>query len=478
MCDNPIDELIAHFPLCYQPIVTSAHFKVFDELFSPSFINQDADPYLFELYRRAGCASYLKNVKVANGRGGAISFESSTDSEPRYVRQHLVDWKGLLQAHSRRLVSHIKDQPPVVTIDVVVPSFRTPVEVLHCMVTIPDPPGASLKFIIIVDDPASPNLRDVVALQNERVRVRVNETNLGASASRSRGLAEACAEWVLLLDDDVLLSPACIPAYVNAIREVGKEHCGFVGTTRLPPVESILYEATRMSDITFFYSLPLWLEPPWGVTANLLVRRVSGLEFDTDFAKTGGGEDVDYCIRLVKTTGLPFGRVADAVVEHDWWPAPSTFKYLSRFWKWTTGDGYLNYKHPEFVYLSFPNVIELSLATLLVCPLVCSITMCEKQLAAMWLVEVLCETSRALMATESLHLSTGRRLCAATLSTFVKNVVDAGHTAFHIRHGRLTYIFHSFDWFLGKHGLPSEDRRKFGLRCSIWLLAAVAVAAT
>ena len=56
------------------PIVTRAHFDVFGRLFSPRFINQDADPYLFELYRRVGRASVLTDARVTNLRGGAAAW--------------------------------------------------------------------------------------------------------------------------------------------------------------------------------------------------------------------------------------------------------------------------------------------------------------------------------------------------------------------------------------------------------------------
>ena len=35
----------------------------------------------------------------------------------------------------------------------------------------------------------------------------------------------------------------------------------------------------------------------WGVTANLLLRRLPGIKFGDSFPKTGGGEDVDICLR-------------------------------------------------------------------------------------------------------------------------------------------------------------------------------------
>ena len=78
-CAVPIDANDPSVPTF--PIVTSAHFRLFGELFSSKFINQDADPYLFELYRRAGRASYLDGVKLFNGRGGAASWEGRDQTQ-------------------------------------------------------------------------------------------------------------------------------------------------------------------------------------------------------------------------------------------------------------------------------------------------------------------------------------------------------------------------------------------------------------
>ena len=47
-----------------------------------------------------------------------------------------------------------------------------------------DPPGCSVKYIIVVDNPSAPNLNDILKFQSERVRVRVNPENVGASTSR------------------------------------------------------------------------------------------------------------------------------------------------------------------------------------------------------------------------------------------------------------------------------------------------------
>ena len=46
-------------------------------------------------------------------------------------------------------------------------------------------------LIIIVDDPTSTNLEDVLKLENVHTRVRVNASNRGASATRNRGIRES-----------------------------------------------------------------------------------------------------------------------------------------------------------------------------------------------------------------------------------------------------------------------------------------------
>ena len=183
-----------------------------------------------------------------------------------------------------------------------------------------------------MDDPHADNLKDIIKLRSGNVRVRVNDTNAGASQSRNNDLNEATAEWVLFLDDDVEITDDCLVHYCNAIHERGDNYCGFVGTTVLPNTTGIWHEATRMSYITFFYNLPSWFgeQVPWGVTANILVRRNDAVRFDVDYAKTGGGEDVDYCIKLREASGLPFGRSAGAVVYHEWWPCHSKTRYLHR----------------------------------------------------------------------------------------------------------------------------------------------------
>ena len=261
------------------PIVTWRHFEVFDWLFPTAFVNQDADPYLYEVYRRVGRAKILDDCRVINERGGPGSCATAT-SPPRYDRVTVPGWKDrFLDPNARTLALH-PAVSPVVTIDVVIPTFRVPVDHLRKVIACPVPSNADVKFIIIVDNPASPNVGNLRQLQGSNVRIRENERNEGAPRARNRGLAESCAEWVLFLDDDVVLTPECLRAYVDRIADGDDRYAGFIGTTKLPETQNILHEATRMSDITFFFDLPPWMgdRVPWGVTANLMIKRTSEIK--------------------------------------------------------------------------------------------------------------------------------------------------------------------------------------------------------
>lgn len=161
-----------------------------------------------------------------------------------------------------------------------------------------------------------------------------HKKNIGAGPSRNRALDESSADWVLFLDDDVKPSKSLLHVYgkialkeqlaveqpdeeVKRVKDdlqsndkpkTDKFICGFVGKTEFPPVTTSLQRAVIMSDITYMYGVcEVVKRPAWGVTANLLVKiaaapgagwggRVNS-RFGHQFPNTGGGEDVDFCLR-------------------------------------------------------------------------------------------------------------------------------------------------------------------------------------
>ncbi|CAG8850802.1 32163_t:CDS:1, partial [Racocetra persica] len=106
---------------------------------------------------------------------------------------------------------------------------------------------------------------------------------------------------------------------------------------------------------------------PGGVTANLLVRRYKdNIKFNATFPKTGGGEDVDYCLQKSRffiqniQNGEGFRGTPSIKVLHPWWNNGKR-SYI-RFAKWAFGDGQLIMMYPEYRYKdNFPNSAELLL---------------------------------------------------------------------------------------------------------------------
>lgn len=103
-------------------------------------------------------------------------------------------------------------------------------------------------------------------------------------------------------------APDILHVYGRAIVENGGQDvvaCGFIGKTAFPPPVTSLQRAILLSDLTFMYGISDHVaRPAWGVTANIVVRVASARTerrwdtmFGESFPKTGGGEDVDFCIR-------------------------------------------------------------------------------------------------------------------------------------------------------------------------------------
>jgi hypothetical protein len=204
---------------------------------------------------------------------------------------------------------------------------------------------------------------------------------------------------------------------------------GFVRLSRLPEPSTPRARALHYAGVAFFWSIAAHVGPGkpvhWGVTANLLVQRREGIKFDLSYPKTGGGEDVAFCIDLQvdcsnslcticahacafeviasaimsthnaewrlqlpglalveltgicqetvgcgcmqEATGLPLISWPEAEVEHPYWNNGTP--HLSRFFNWAFGDGLLLDRYCQKTYRSAPNITELSLLILLLAPL-------------------------------------------------------------------------------------------------------------
>ena len=133
-------------------------------------------------------------------------------------------------------------------------------------------------------------LEDHLSKSGNNIRVRCNETNAGASASRNRGIDESAAEYILNLDDDLEPNPDLLEKYGHTLKEIGSDVVGLIGLVRFPRIPSLplKHAAVLMSYLTFMFEIAetnLYPHPAWGVTANILYRR-SSVRFDLAYAKS------------------------------------------------------------------------------------------------------------------------------------------------------------------------------------------------
>ncbi|KAG9014685.1 hypothetical protein FRB94_010532 [Tulasnella sp. JGI-2019a] len=481
------------------PVVHRTHLDIFDgEVVPSAFINQDGDPYLYQMYRRWGASSMIP-CRIQNSVGGSV--------DARYEKHHAVGWTfDVLEEGTRGIESWLAQKEVKVerrlTLDVIVPCYRVNIGILDRILELKPSNTCSTMFIIIIDDPHSPNIIELLAKYGARpdVRIRVNVRNLGASESRNRGMRESSAEWVHFLDDDVEPDSALLKNAERYIRQ-HPDAAGFIGATLFPCAETVATAAIYLASVTYFWDIAKKMKDhrdlPWGVTANLIARRniQDDIYYDPVFPKTGGGEDIDFCLKKRRARmdhgGGGFLAAPDVIVTHPWWNGGG--RSYQRFWKWAQGDGALVRMYPEYTYRDFaPNSGECLLVCVIALVLATGFGLVTVNWRVAWLAV---KMILSLMAANLLHdlywhlcweaerlqaldtTVTGFRWLLALLeSTLIRMSSETGRVVGLLQRGEHWYMGRRFDWFVGrvgdgpKHNERTNSVQKFGL----WILIFVA----
>ena len=245
------------------------------------------------------------------------------------------------------------------SVDILVPSFRLDAGPLLAILDIEPPADTTVRWIIIVDNPAA-SIPEAVAARVDGTRVQMirNPRNLGSAGARNAALDASSAEWVLFLDDDVTPCPDLLAAYRKEV-ESNPDAAGFFGPTDFQRAATQYQRGVEISDIlTFFRIANDGVTLPWAPTSNVLVRGDAARteRFRTLFPKGGGGEDIDYLLRVTERAGGTLLGVPEAKVMHPWWFEGA--RDYTRFMRWSFGDSLLHQLHPRHTYRSAPNAVE------------------------------------------------------------------------------------------------------------------------
>lgn len=247
---------------------------------------------------------------------------------------------------------------PSKSIDIIIPSFRLEEKYLLPLIHLAKPSGWLFNYFIVVDNPSIHVPAAILELARAgRIQLFINEQNMGASASRNKGIDAGQSEWILFIDDDVIADQDLLFVYTQAI-ENNPNEIGFIGLTDFPPPSNHFTSALQAGELTFFKIAASKDYFPWGVTANMMYNRSSmqELRFSQQFPKSGGGEDVDLPLRICQRHHQSFKCVKDARVVHPWWNDGKT--HYDRFIRYGIGVGYLLPRHPPLTWRDFPNTME------------------------------------------------------------------------------------------------------------------------
>ena len=428
------------------PVIHRRHVEIFGAVLPAEFVNQGGDPFLFELYRRWGASAFANTAALKNLVGGK--------DEARYPKSG-VRWQDAVLSRELERFSRLARPtgPRYRCLGVVVPTYRCDVSMLRDITSLKPTvySNVTVQTVVVVDRPDAKSLEAVKALtsytKDHSVRVFVNEENVGASESRNIGLSQAFSDQVVLLDDDVVPERHILDAYLGGIDRYPDAHV-WVGCTRFPPAKTTMEHAVRASNLCHFYGIAdLVSRPPWGVSANLCVSGRSGtVWFSPAYPKTGGGEDVDFCLKTRQRYG-PDAIVAvpGAVATHPYWGSP-----IRQMWGWARGDALCLSLHPHSTfYRAFDWAEIIFLTSCVIGPIVgLGVSAC---LAAFCIVGVV-EYLEGLAHVYPGARRTGTPWAALLLAPLPRMVQDVARLATKLGQLNLYQFSLSFDWMDGTDG--------------------------
>lgn len=251
-------------------------------------------------------------------------------------------------------------------ISVIIPTYNRSQMLLQCLDALEKQSIPRDTYEILVIDDHSPDdtpqrMAERVQEYGERaVRFFRQEKNGGPSAARNVGIRNARGEWLLFLDDDILVAPNTLELHLNAHRAQPGENVAVLGVTRVAPGTSItplmrymlesgkspLIDSKKITDpnnVPFGY-----FQTNTSVARNFLLAHGS---FDEEL-RFAYGEDTELAYRL-QQVGMRIVFRPEIVVDHH---GVLSYNYARQRARTAGKVAIMTYrKHPEWLDIRFLN---------------------------------------------------------------------------------------------------------------------------
>jgi glycosyltransferase involved in cell wall biosynthesis len=204
--------------------------------------------------------------------------------------------------------------------------------------------------VLVCDNNSTDTTRQVVESMGDRLPIHLFEPTQGKSHALNRILRQARHDWVLMLDDDVLVDPGYLEAYVAGIERYPDAGC--LGGQVLPALEAEPDRWGRfmLEEYPFVLSLlyvrgegdrAMSLPFNTAIGPNMALRKslLPPDPYDTQRGMIGGkrvaGEDVGIMQQVLKA-GHSGHILKDAIVQHY---VPADKLTLRFYFDWEMGTG-------------------------------------------------------------------------------------------------------------------------------------------
>lgn len=437
---SPISSVVLH----------SCHLQTFPDLLPQPFHDYSVAP--------EDAFAFLRTLYLRFARFKLLPICHHSRSPTRCPCPHrTIRYKGDILSRSIQILSEALG-PSLMTIDVIVPTFRLPLDGLRNIASLRANKPVFVCFWFVVDNPD--NTSQVSALlslldgSNENgnyvVSVIVNSENLGAARARNTGLAWSDADWVVMLDDDVDPHPRLLDAYIAGVCR-NPEAVVLTGVINFPKPVTIWHHALKASELIYFFGASGEIPHlPWPVTGNTCVRgrENENFVFLDKFPKGGGGEDIDFGLRIKGVVPTCIVSVPDAQVDHPWFDGlfGNATAHMMNYMK---GDSIIEATMGDKTYTILPGWAEILAVFLPVVMFIKSVTTCIRWAGAVAFVELLCRASAHLSLA---YESTNRSLTsvpAALLAASLHMAQDLARVYHSLRRMEWRTFFRRLDRFDG-----------------------------